>query len=94
MSIAILRLRYYQVEVINLIYKRLRDLREDHDYTQTDVASLLNIAQRTYSHYELGTANISVEHLSLLADHYHTSVDYLIGRTDIREPYTKSEKQR
>lgn len=81
------------LEVMGLIYKRLRDLREDHDYTQTDVAGLLNVAQRTYAHYELGTANISVEHLSLLADHYHTSVDYLIGRTDIREPYPKPGKQ-
>jgi len=79
---------------MRLIYKRLRDLREDHDYTQTDVASLLNIAQRTYSHYELGTVNISVEHLSILADFYQTSVDYLIGRTDIKKPYPKPEKQR
>ena len=70
-----------------MFYKRLRDLREDRDLTQKYVASILNVAQRTYSHYELGTANISVEQLSILADFYKTSVDYLIGRTDIRKPY-------
>jgi transcriptional regulator with XRE-family HTH domain len=68
-------------------------LREDHDYTQTDVASLLNVAQRTYSHYELGTAHISIEQLSVLADFYQTSVDYLIGRTDIKKPYPKPGNQ-
>lgn len=73
-----------------MIYKRLRDLREDNDLTQQYVANLLNVAQRTYSHYELGTASISVEHLSILADFYKTSIDYLIGRTNVKKPYPKS----
>ena len=75
-------------------YQRLRDLREDHDYTQTDVANLLRVAQRTYSHYELGTATISAEYLSILADLYQTSVDYLIGRTDVTAPYPKPARRR
>lgn len=74
-----------------MVYKRLKDFREDRDLTQTEVANLLNVAQRTYSHYELGTANISVEQLSILADFYKTSVDYLIGRTDEKKAYPKSE---
>ncbi|MDD5016882.1 MAG: helix-turn-helix transcriptional regulator [Eubacteriales bacterium] len=75
-----------------LVYKRFRDLRKDNDLTQNDVASLLNVAQRTYSHYELGTANISVEYLSILAGYYKTSVDYLMGRTDVKKPYPKSSR--
>lgn len=72
-----------------MVYKRLRDLREDHDFTQKYIASILKIAQRTYSHYELGTASISVEQLSILADFYKTSVDYLINRTAVKTPYPK-----
>jgi len=72
-----------------MFYKRLRDLREDNDLTQSYVAARISVAQRTYSHCELGTANISVEQLSILADFYNTSVDHLIEKTDIKEPYPK-----
>ena len=63
-------------------YDRIRDLREDRDLTQTDIANYLNISQRAYSRYETGERSIPVDALSKLADFYHTSVDYLIGRTD------------
>lgn len=61
--------------------KRIKDLREDHDLTQETLAQILNITQRSYSHYENGDRNIPIEILIKLADYYQTSVDYLIGRT-------------
>lgn len=67
--------------MIKLNY-RIRDLREDKDLTQTDIANLLNIHQTTYSSYELGDLNIPVSVLNKLADFYKTSIDYLVGRTD------------
>ena len=67
--------------------RRLRDLRQDHDLTQKEVAALLNIDQRVYSTYETGRREIPLHHLVLLADYYHTSTDYLLGRTDSPLPY-------
>ena len=60
---------------------RLRDLREDKDLKQKDIADMLNIHQTTYSDYELGRLNIPVSSLHILADYYHVSTDYLLGRT-------------
>lgn len=68
-------------------YERIRNLREDKDLTQTDIAKYLHISQRTYSRYENDERAIPVEILSLLADFHYTSTDYLIGRTDIKKPY-------
>ena len=59
---------------------RLRDLREDRDMTQAQVASLLGIDQRVYSNYETGKREIPLRHLIVLADYYHVTVDYLLGR--------------
>ena len=59
---------------------RLRDLREDRDITQAQVASLLGIDQRVYSNYETGKREIPLRHLIVLADYYHVTVDYLLGR--------------
>ncbi len=73
------------------MYLRLRDLREDNDYKQKEIADYLSCAQNTYSQYELGARSISLETLCKLADLYNTSVDYLIGRTDETEPYPKSK---
>lgn len=67
--------------------KRIRDLREDNDLTQADIAKLLNVTQRTYSRYENDDRSISLEQLIKLADFYHTSVDYLLERTNRKEPY-------
>lgn len=72
-----------------MVYTRIRDLREDKDLTQTDIAKYLNITQRTYSRYENDERSIPVEILSKLADYHNTSVDYLIERTDIKQPYPR-----
>ncbi len=72
--------------------QRIRDLREDSDYTQESIAKLLNVNQRTYSRYENGEHAIPLTILSFLADFYETSVDYLIGRTDVRTAYPPSKK--
>lgn len=68
---------------------RLRDLREDKDLKQKDLAEYLKIHQTTYSDYELGTLNIPVSALHSLADYYDISVDYLLGRTNVKTPYPK-----
>ncbi|WP_294474086.1 helix-turn-helix transcriptional regulator [uncultured Intestinimonas sp.] len=59
---------------------RLRSLREDHDLTQAKVAALLGIDQRVYSTYETGKRDIPLPHLVTLADYYHVTTDYLLGR--------------
>lgn len=69
---------------------RLKEIREDRDYTQIEIAKILKITQAQYSRYEQGINLISTEKLSLLADFYDVSVDYLLLRTDIKNPYPKS----
>lgn len=76
-----------------MIYERIRNLREDKDLTQSYMANYLHITQRTYSRYENAERAIPIEVLSQLADFHHTSVDYLIGRTDIVEPYPRHQCQ-
>ncbi|CDB91085.1 putative uncharacterized protein [Clostridium sp. CAG:253] len=73
-------------------YERIRNLREDLDLTQTDIANLLSISQRTYSRYENDERAIPIEVLSKLADYHNTSVDYLIGRTNQKKPYPHPHK--
>lgn len=62
--------------------RRLRDLREDNDKKQVDIAEYLGIAQTVYSRYERGFQTIPVEHLIKLADYYEVTTDYILGRTD------------
>lgn len=69
---------------------RLKELREDKDLYQKDIADYLKIDQSNYSKYELEKVNIPIEYLRLLADYYNTSVDYILYRTDERKPYLKS----
>lgn len=64
-----------------MYFPRLRDLRTDRDLLQKDVAQMLGITQTVYSRYERGAQTIPLEHLIKLADFYHVSVDYLLGRT-------------
>ncbi len=71
------------------MYQRIRDLREDSDLTQAKMAQVLDCHQQTYSLYELGRQMIPPEALIALAQFYHTSVDYLLGLTDVREPYPR-----
>lgn len=68
---------------------RLKDLREDADLTQTQIASLLNISQVAYSYYEIGKRSIPLELLCKLADYYNTSIDYILYRTNISTTYKK-----
>ena len=69
---------------------RLKELREDKDLFQKDIADYLKIDQSNYSKYELEKISIPLEYLKMLADFYNTSIDYLVGRTDIRKPYPES----
>ena len=64
------------------MYKRIRDLREDKDLTQTQVAQFLGMSQTGYSKYETGENDIPTAILLKLADFYQTTTDYLLGRTD------------
>ena len=72
---------------------RIKILREDHDLTQKQLSSLLNISQVAYSYYELEKRSIPLELLSKLADFYETSVDYLLYRTDGYIPYPKVKQK-
>lgn len=64
-----------------MIFENIRNLREDNDLKQEELARYLNVKQTTYSKYELGKINIPIEVFMKLADYYHVSVDYLLGRT-------------
>lgn len=63
-------------------FKRIRDLREDNDKLQKDIANILGISQQYYSEYENGNRPIPVQHLITLAKYYKTSIDYIVGLTD------------
>lgn len=67
-------------------FPRLRDLREDNDKTQSQIAELLMITQQQYSLYEKGYRDIPIDLLMKLADFYDVSTDYILGRTDIAIP--------
>ena len=69
--------------------ERIRALREDNDKTQTEVAMLLKVGQRTYCDYELGKTRIPVDSLIVLAELYDVSMDYICGISDIRTPYPR-----
>lgn len=68
---------------------RIRDLREDRDLTQKQIADYLMCDQSLYSKYERGERALPLEFADKLADHYHVSVDYLLGRTNIKTPYPR-----
>jgi transcriptional regulator with XRE-family HTH domain len=72
------------------MYQRIRDLREDSDMNQTEIAAKLNCSQQTYSNYELGLRTIPPEILISLAKLHDTSIDYLLGLTDVRAPYPRA----
>ena len=69
--------------------ERIRALREDSDKTQTEVARLLKVGQKTYSDYELGKTRIPVDSLIILAKLYNVSMDYICGVSDIRAPFPR-----
>lgn len=72
-----------------MLYERIRNLREDKDMTQTDMAKILHIDQSTYSDYERGEINVPIEALIKISNCHETSVDYLVGKTNEKEPYPK-----
>ena len=67
------------------MYSRIRDLREDNDLTQKQVAKILNCSQQVYSNYELGQRDIPTDILIKLAVHYNVSIDYILGISDRKE---------
>ena len=71
------------------MYKRIRDLREDHDMNQTQIAKILGMSQTGYSKYETGENDVPTAILIKLARFYNTSIDYLLGETDVKERYPK-----
>lgn len=82
---------YNFLGVIFVKYLRIRNLREDNDLTQQIIADKLYINRRTYAAYENGINSMTPETLCKIADIYGTSVDYILGRTDVFEPYPKSD---
>ncbi len=69
---------------------RIRDLREDNNKSQKEIANLLGLQQNSYSQIENGINNLQIDHLIKLAKLYNTSTDYLLGLTDEKKPYPKS----
>jgi transcriptional regulator with XRE-family HTH domain len=69
--------------------ERIRNLREDRDLTQSAIAELLHCTQVCYSNYENGKRDIPIAVLEILADFYGVSVDYLLGRTNVKKPYPR-----
>ena len=75
------------------MYRRIRDLREDNDLSQKQLAQILSMSQTGYSKYETGENDIPTQILIKLALYYNTSVDYLLGHTDIKEPPNDRKKK-
>lgn len=71
------------------MYKRIRDLREDKDLNQTEIAKILGMSQTGYSKYETGENDIPTSILIKLAKFYNTSTDYILGLTNEKKPYSK-----
>jgi len=67
--------------------ERIRQLREDYNKTQTEIADILKIGQRTYCDYELGKTRIPVDSLIVLADFYNVNMDYICGVSDLKKPF-------
>ncbi len=78
--------------VMNVIFERIRNLREDNDLKQRQLAEYLNVSQNTYSQYETGTIALSAENAVKLAAFYKVSVDYLLGVSDSKQPYGQKNK--
>jgi len=77
----------YNCFEVKQMYRRIRDLREDKDWTQEHVAKILNCSQQVYSNYELGQRDIPTQTLLALAKLHNTSVDFLLGNTNNPKPY-------
>ena len=76
---------------MNIMYERLRNMREDKDLTQKEIGNILNMSQTGYNQYEIGKNDVPTKILIKLAYFYNTSVDYLLGITDEIKPYPKNK---
>ncbi len=79
--------------VVSVIYRRIKNLREDHDYTQQALANMLHISRSAYSAYENGANAVPIEVLIKLSHFYETSIDFLLEQTDIKTPYPRKQKK-
>ena len=70
------------MDVLEILSKRLKELRIENNYSQYEIANLIDIAQVTYSHYELGRRSVSIQNLVKIAQIYNVSTDYLLGISD------------
>lgn len=75
-----------------LKFERIRNMRIDRNLSQAKVAEYLNVKQNTYSQYEIGVLNYPVDVLIKLSLFYNTSIDYLLGMTDVKEPYLRKSQ--
>jgi len=75
-------------------YQRIRNLREDSDLKQSEIAEYLNIKQNTYSRYEREERNMPIDAFIKLAEYYGTSLDYLVGLTNEKNPYPRIKKRK
>ena len=75
-----------------MYFKRLKDLREDNDLSQNDISKILKITRPQYSLYETGKRDMPVDLLRILARYYNTSIDYLVGDTNISKRYPETKK--
>lgn len=73
-------------------FKRIKDLREDHDKFQKDIAKLLGISQQYYSEYENGNRTMPIEHLITLSKYYGISIDYIVGLSNEKNNFKKHKK--
>ncbi|MBR5825574.1 MAG: helix-turn-helix transcriptional regulator [Clostridia bacterium] len=74
-----------------MIFRNIKALREDNDIRQREIAEYLGVSQNTYSQYENGVIAFTDQVLIKLADYYNVSIDYLMDRTDVKEPYPTAE---
>ena len=72
------------MDVLEILSKRLKELRIENNYSQYEIADLIGVAQVTYSHYELGRRSVSIQNLVKIAKIYNVSTDYLLGISDDR----------
>ena len=73
-----------------MIFPRIRELREDNDKKQLELARYLNVKPNTYSNYECGKINVQIDTLIKIADFYNVSLDYLVGRDDVKNRKSKT----
>lgn len=76
---------------MGIYYKRIRDIREDNDKTQQDIANIINVGLTTYRRWETGERTIPTNYIVILALYYKVSVDYLLGLTDDPKPKPQSK---